>query len=304
MSGLLTKVGPSHSEHKIGEYNIEPFKEHNPLFYKNDNGMKYLLNHLEQLLDDELEIDFQSGEISNVTEPPDIIKLEGVSMLPLIGILIILLGVISPIFIVIGFLFCFIGWIPMMTTLIFLLFGGNQEEYREEVIQQIEIGGGVYRNGWISGIINGLDTYYYLHLEHHDVSIMRAWEISHDEELNISSEVYSYGGSDDGGVTGRFITSFTPLSPESVTELESNQCPNIGNSRKQVNLACERAVKYGLELKSKWPGTIILESIPQINEIMKKSVNQKKLSRIISKISPENLSDLQSTYHNVKFLNY
>jgi hypothetical protein len=33
-------------------------------------------------------------------------------------------------------------------------------------------------------------------------------------------------------------------------------------------------------------------------------VNQNKLFKIISKIDPENLSDLESTFHEVEFLNY
>ena len=304
MSGLLSKIGHSDSEREYGEYRIKPFQNESPYYYNNDNGMNHLLDHLEQVMDGELEIDFQSGEISNVTEPPEIIKLSGPSTLPLIGIVIMVLGIISPIFILIGFLFCFIGWIPMMLTLVTLAFAGNQEKHRNEIIEEIEIGGGVYRHGGISGIINGLDTYFHLTIEHDEVSIMKAWEISPVEELNINSVIYSYGGSD-GGITSRFMASFTPLSSESVTSLGDSHCPHYGNSKKQVNLACKLAVEFGLKLKPEWPGKIVLKSIPKIDEILIKSVvNQNKLFKIISKIDPENLSDLESTFHEVEFLNY
>ena len=297
MSGLLSKIGHSDSEREYGEYRIKPFQNESPHYYNNDNGMNHLLDHLEQVMDGELEIDFQSGEISNVTEHPEIIKLSGPSTLPLIGIVIMVLGIISPIFILIGFLFCFIGWIPMMLTLVTLAFAGNQEKHRNEIIEEIEIGGGVYRHGGISGIINGLDTYFHLTIEHDEVSIMKAWEISPVEELNINSVIYSYGGSD-GGITSRFMASFTPLSSESVTSLGDSHCPHYGNSKKQVNLACKLAVEFGLKLKPEWPGKIVLKSIPQIDEILSKSVvNQNKLFKIISKIDPENLSDLESTFH-------
>jgi preprotein translocase subunit YajC len=305
MSGLLSKIGHSDSEREYGEYRIKPFQNESPYYYNNDNGMNHLLDHLEQVMDGELEIDFQSGEISNVTEPPEIIKLSGASKLPVIGIVIMVLGIISPIFILIGFLFCFIGWIPMMLTLVLLAFGGDQEKHRNEIIEEIEIGGGVYRHGGISGIINGLDTYFHLTIEHDEVSIMKAWEISPVEELNINSVIYSYGGSDGGGITSRFMASFTPLSSESVTSLGDSHCPHYGNSKKQVNLACKLAVEFGLKLKPEWPGKIVLKSIPQIDEILRKSVvNQNKLFKIISKIDPENLSDLESTFHEVEFLNY
>jgi hypothetical protein len=304
MSGLLSKVEHSDSEREYGEYRIKPFQKESPHYY-NDNGMNNLLDHLEQVMDDELEIDFEVRNISLVTEPPEIIKIGGFSALPLIGIVIMVLGVISPIFIFIGFLFCFIGWIPMMVTLIALTFGGDQEKHRNEIIQEIEIGGGVYRHGWLSGIINGLDTYFSLKIEHDEVSIMRAWEIQPSEELNINSEIYSYGGSEDGGITGRFMASFTPLSSESVNSLGNSNCPHYGNSKKQINLACKLAVEFGLKLKPEWPGKIVLKSIPQIDKILSKTVvNQNKLVKIISKIDPENLSDLQSTFHEVEFLNW
>ena len=284
---------------------------------RNEKGKNLLLQHLDEVVNEEIQIDFQKRNIDiddQKLEPPSKSILLSIPL----GFFLIFIGGIGDagVFLLLGSLVCFVGFFPAVA----VLFGAlvdPRNEYEEGINREIDIGGGIYRRGRISGIIHGLDVYFALQIEHNEVEITDAWEISPTQKLDIYGIHAIYGSGDDSWATGVYNPQFTPANEYHTTMhgdkptqiiLKNRKGINYGQSKKEIGKACQQAIDYGEEIRENWQGPIVLHSIPQMDIIENAKLSsvkskQKKLQKVFSKISDEHKNRLKEIYDGVIFLN-
>ncbi|MAS23055.1 MAG: hypothetical protein CMA44_02450 [Euryarchaeota archaeon] len=269
---------------------------------RNQGGINHLIEHIDEVIEEQIQIDFQKRQIE-IDDKEVSPTSKGWLLTPFIGIgLFFGLGEVG---IVLGSIVCFCGFFPFIAVLLGTIVDPNNE-YEAELNQEIERGGGIYRRGGISGIIHGLDVYFRLSIEHNDVEVRDAWEISPSEILEVFGSVY-YEGGDSGYIEGRFNPQFTPRGQNNRVYLCYQGGRSHSNSKKHINRACTEAIEYAEVVRGNWQGPIILHSLPVIDEIENPRLfnigsKEKKISKICSKITAENKKRLKEVYDEVKFL--
>ena len=282
---------------RIGWSGIEHFE---PL--RNQSGVNHLIEHIDEVIEEEIQIDFQKRQIE-IDDQEVSPTSKGWLLTPFIGLgLILLLGEVG---VMLGSIVCFCGFFPFVFTAIGTIMDPNNE-YEAEINREIEIGGGIYRRGSISGIIHGLDVYFRFAIKHNDVEVRDAWEISPSDVLGVFGSVYSEGG-DGGYIEGRLNPKFTPRGKNNPVHLRYRGRISHHDGKKHINRACTEAIEYAEHIRENWQGPIILHSLPVIDEIENPRLfnigsKEKKISKICSKITAENKKRLKEVYDEVKFL--
>ena len=294
----------------VGKYSVtllDKYSEWNrdkPI--RNQSGLNHLKEHLDEIVEEEIQIDFQNRNIQIDDEevfPPSKAWL----LTPLIGFGLIFSSIgLGEVGFLLGSVVCFCGFFPFVGVFLGTIID-PKNEYEANINREIEKGGGIYRRGSIEGIIHGLDVYFQMDVEHNDVSVSDAWEISPKLSLDIHAEVETYGSGDDSWTTGQFRPCFTIEGGDTTIQLKKRMRVNYQYSSRGLNKACEEAIEYGEEIRENWQGPIILHSIPVLSQIEEKKwflsgKKEKKLQQVYSKMSAQNKKRLKEVYDEVKFL--
>ena len=272
---------------------------------RNQSGVNHLKEHLDEVIAEEIHIDFQKRNIE-IDDKEVVPPSKAWLLTPFVGLGLIFSSVgLGGVGFFLGSVVCFCGFFPFMGVLLGTILDPNNE-HEANINREIERGGGVYRRGTISGIVRGLDTYFQLSIEHDDVSVTDAWGISPKQKLEVFGEVETYGSGDNSWTTGQFTPRFTIKEKEVTIELTKRKKINYGYGS-SINKACRQAIEYGVEQRQNWQGPIVLHSLPVLHQIehtnwFLSGKKDKKLQKICSKISAENKKRLKEVYDEVKFL--
>jgi hypothetical protein len=264
----------------------------------NKIGQKIVLDHLKEIIYDEIEIDFMDGEIQIDDEYLEPHQTSPMAKLAIIGFFVMPIGILHPMFFLCGFFFVFLGWIPLGLEVVGMFAGVHK--YPDEINEKIDQGGGVYRRGMISGIIRGLDTYFSLGIEHEKVLIYDSYEIPPTLKLEVISRVgfVSTGESGHGYHYGEYSSAFVNPKTGKRTVLSSPSLRTAFQNKEQaINEACSDAVEFYNLIRDDWQGPIVLRSIPQISDLTKS-----KKEKTLPKISQANIRQLSETFDEIKFL--
>ena len=270
-------------------------------YLRNENGLNYLKSHLAEVIEENVIIDFEDRGIVVHTEkltPPSPI----LYFLPLIGFGLFIFG---PAGIAIGMMVCFVGFIPFILAI--MSTGQSADDYRNEINEEIDKGGGTYRFGGIEGVIHGLDTYFSLEIIHDDITVLDAWEIPDDLPLIIRSKIYTVGSGDDSYTTAEFYPTFN--SPNNGKSVQLNSIKSTGYNKKSraIEKTCLDAIAFAEELNKIWNGGLYLHSIPQNYKMVEKPIpltkgEEKIVNKVVNRISTETKSKLREVYSEVRFL--
>jgi len=274
-------------------------------YLRNETGLNYLKSHLAEVIEKNVIIDFEERAIQvhtrKLSAPPRILF-----FLPLIGFGLIF----SSIFLgaagfLLGSLVCFFGFIPFMFAL--LNTGKSADDYRNEINEEIDKGGGTYRSGSIEGVIHGLDTYFSLEIKHDGVIVRDAWEIPENLPLIIRSKVYTVGTGDDSYTAAEFYPTFNSPNDGKSVELNSIKSTGYNQKSRAIEKTCLDAIAFAEELNQIWNGELYLHSIPQNYKMMENikalSPRQEKInSKLVRRITPQTKSKLRELYAEVRFI--
>ena len=270
-------------------------------YLRNENGLNYLKSHLAEVIEENVIIDFEDRGIMVHTEklsPPSPI----IYFLPIIALGLLILG---PVGFILGSLVCFVGFIPFVLAI--MSTGKSSDDYRNEINEEIDKGGGTYRFGGIEGVIHGLDTYFSLEIKHDDITVLDAWEIPDGLPLIVRSKIYTVGSGDDSYTTAKFYPTFN--SPNNGKSVELNSMKFTGYDRKSrsIGKTCLDAIEFAEELNEIWNGGLYLHSIPQIYKLVEKPIpltnrEEKIFNKVVNGITPETKSKLREVYSEVRFL--